>query len=394
MVSCRPIRLNCRACTKVFQALRLIALLGFIENAHTTCLGVSFFGNASLEIDDPNGALSWNEHINALTVQAWIKPSILPGMTINDDMVILADRRTGSCLDPYAYLLFFDYESGHIMFSARGTSEIPFSDTLISQPCINHWYHVAVVREGDLFTGYLNGSMVFSSSAKIGNSANTDGVSIGGLGNSKYFYGIIEEVAVFQCAQSSKLIVNNMFGDQPALSTLRGYYKLSSTSTDPVDHLKNFALVPQSQGIEHASENNPGLITFTTARHPSQRSFLDAQKASPAVMMNHFLTGDRNPFSAHTSALEIFLNGNDLFLGLIPPSSRETFAVESSTDLSYWDTFLLHSELIMPLPPSPPLIFVEKLTGATTKNDIRIIPTTISRDTYRFYRISSPNNQQ
>jgi hypothetical protein len=52
-----------------FFAIGLVCLFSNVARVS----GASFSGNARLEVNDPNGGLSWNSANDALSVQAWFK---------------------------------------------------------------------------------------------------------------------------------------------------------------------------------------------------------------------------------------------------------------------------------------------------------------------------------
>ena len=170
----------------------------------------SFPGKARVEVQDPSGGLSWSNSISALTVECWFKISIPSGTSISDHMTILVNRRTGTENDPSAYWIRFNPWSGNVECVTRGSS-IGYTNTLIQRPYLDRWYHVAVVRSADNFTGYADGRQAFSEtiSPGVGNSANTEGLSIGGWASGKYLYGEVQEVAIYQSALSQEFITQS-----------------------------------------------------------------------------------------------------------------------------------------------------------------------------------------
>lgn len=153
--------------------LRRLFSLGFVVSCSLggfvlQSLAGNFSGAARLEVSDPTAALSWNSTANALSVQCWFKFSIPSGTNLTDNMTILVNRRSGSQSDPHAYLIFFNIYTGNVEFSARGSGL--YTNTLITRPYLDRWYHVAVVRQGESFTAYVDGRQVFSGSGSTGNS--------------------------------------------------------------------------------------------------------------------------------------------------------------------------------------------------------------------------------
>ncbi|MBI4327377.1 MAG: hypothetical protein HY674_19250 [Chloroflexi bacterium] len=237
----------------------------------------SFAGNARLEVNDPSGGLSWSPASDALTVQVWFKITVPSGTLISEDMTILVNRKSGTASDPHAFLIHFDFAAGDVKFSTRGTGGA-YSNTLIDRPYLDRWYHVAVVRQGELFTAYVDGRFVFSTRASVGNASTTEGLSLGGWGNSKYFYGEVQEVSIYHTALSQEFVVQNMFKDQPALANvLKGYFKLAF-STNSADNLKNFAPPPLATNTESATKQGAGAVEFEETNQAGEQSYFDAQK--------------------------------------------------------------------------------------------------------------------
>ena len=239
-----------------------------------------FPGNARLEVSDSSGGLSWSPSASAMMVQCWFKIAIPSATNLTENMTILVNRRTGTQADPHAFLIQYNIESGNVEFSARGSGA--FTNALIARPYLERWYHVAVVRQGEAFSAYVDGRSTFSTSASVGNAATTDGISIGGWGNGKYFFGEVQEVSIYQNVppDPQAFIVQNMFSSQPtndpALS-LRGYFPLAY-STNSADQLKNFATAPAPTGTESASPQGAGTVTFEEANEAGEQSAFDARK--------------------------------------------------------------------------------------------------------------------
>lgn len=235
---------------------------------------VIFPGNARLEVPDSSGGLSWNPSANALTIQCWFKISIPSGTNLTENMTILADRRTGTQANPHAYLIQYNLQTGNVEFSARGSGA--FTNALIARPYLDRWYHVAVVRQGENFTGYVDGREVFNvpSPQAVGNAANTDGISIGGWAGGRFFYGEVQEVSIRQEFLDRNFINEFMFSDQPTNNTnLKGYFKLGY-STNLTDRLRNFAPTPLPSGTEIATAT--GTVEFEEASQSGEQSKFDS----------------------------------------------------------------------------------------------------------------------
>lgn len=225
-----------------------------------------------VEIADTTGGLSWVPANNALTVSCWFKLSVPSNVSLTQNMLIAVDRRTGSETDPHAYLIQWNINTGRVEFSARGTNGALAPQVLVDHPLLERWYHVAVVRSGSQFTGYLDGRQAFQINQDIGNAGNTDGISLGGWSNSRRFRGEILEFCVWQEAVDPSLLSQLMFLDitSSAFPTLVGYYKLGATNS-----LANVALNPPV-GTNPAAAIGP--VTFPSANVSGEQSTFDAYK--------------------------------------------------------------------------------------------------------------------
>ena len=298
----------------------------------------AFSGNARIEIGD-GGSLGWNPTTNALTVSCWFKLAIPTGTNLTENMTILVNRRTGDEGSPHAYQIRFNIFTGNIEFTTRGTSGA-YTNTLIERPYLERWYHVAIVRSADTFTGYLDGRPAFPTTpASIGSSATSDGVSIGGWGSGKYLYGEVQEVVVHQRALSQEIIVENMFANQPLIPELSGYYKLAYAA-NAADQLRNFA--PAGPGA--AVVAGVGKVEFEEANQAGEQSAFDSRRnggrdavapLSGAFSWEQTLFARPTPgiafdFRVGYSSANTFggfkLGGNDPFAsGPLGPGWRHTF---------------------------------------------------------------------
>jgi RHS repeat-associated protein len=261
------------------RSIRLAAVVAALVVFPCLLSGAVFDGNARIEVADTSGNLSWVAANNALTVECWFRISIPSGQSISQNMTLLVDRRTGSETDPYAYLLFFNIATGNIEFQTRAGANLN-NFVVLSRPYLDRWYHVAVRRSGTALTILLDGQeIVQNAPLTVGNGvANTDGVSIGGWGNGKYFWGDIQEVRIWQQARNSGQIRDNMFRDLPpeSLPQLRGYYKLGY-SADVADHYRNFAANPPA-GSTPGVKQGSGSILFEEVDQAGEQSLFDSRK--------------------------------------------------------------------------------------------------------------------
>ena len=244
-----------------------------------TLSAATFSGSARVEVADSTGGLSWNTGNNVLSVSCWFKMAIPSGTNLTEDMTILVNRRGGTPGDAHSYRIFFNINSGNIEFTARGANG--YTNVLIERPYLERWYHVAVVREGEVFTGYADGRQVFSAAAPqlVGDARSTDGVSIGGWGGSRNLYGEVQEVAVYQSALDRNSINQYMFSDQPTNNEpgidLKGYFKLGYAA-NTADSLRNLAPAPVPAGSEAATTNGP--IQFEETNQAGEQSTFDSRR--------------------------------------------------------------------------------------------------------------------
>ncbi|MBI5385063.1 MAG: LysM peptidoglycan-binding domain-containing protein [Verrucomicrobia bacterium] len=240
----------------------------------------TFSGNARLEVPDSTGGLSWNSGVGALTVQCWFKLTIPTGTNLTENLTILANRRGGSTNDTHAYLIEFDIYTGNIEFSTRGSGFRRF--TLVERPYLDRWYHVAVVRQAEEFTVFVDGRAVsVPAGATVGDARSTDGVAIGGWNVSgsqgRFLFGEVQEVSVYQAAFDQSFISQNMFAEQPAIPELKGYFKLGF-STNTAQSLANSAPAPVPAGTETASKQGVGTVTFEEANQAGEQSAFDSRR--------------------------------------------------------------------------------------------------------------------
>ena len=255
---------------------QLAGLLFLIADA---CAG-NFSGSARLEVADPTGALSWNPSANALTVQCWFKLSVPSGTNLTENLTILANRRGGSTNDAHAFLIEYDIYTGNVEFSSRGSGFRRFP--LVKRPFLDRWYHVAVVRQGEQFSAFLDGrALEIPVGAAVGDARSTDGLSVGGWiatdSQGRYLFGEVQEVSIYQAAWPTAFINQNMFAEQPAISELKGYFKLGF-STNTAENLRNFAPVPVASGTETASKQGSGTVEFEEVNQAGEQSAFDARR--------------------------------------------------------------------------------------------------------------------
>jgi RHS repeat-associated protein len=265
---------------RTFKKTPLILVVGIsLISLSLNLWGATFAGNSRLEVADSTGGLSWNTGNNVLSVSCWFKMAIPSGTNLTEDMTILVNRRGGSPTDAHAFRIFFNINSGNIEFTSRGANS--YTNVLIERPYLERWYHVAVVREGEVFTGYADGRQVFVGAAPqtVGDARSTDGMSVGGWGGSRYLFGEVQEVAIYQSALDRNSINQYMFSDQPTNNEpgidLKGYFKFGFAQNE-TDTLRNCAPSPVPAGAEVATKI--GSVTFEEANQAGEQSTFDSRR--------------------------------------------------------------------------------------------------------------------
>jgi RHS repeat-associated protein len=255
--------------------LHVLALVGLclVWGAVIT-RAATFTNNASIQVNDPTSSLTSTS--GTFTVSCWFRISLPSSLMLSDNMDILMDRSDGNESASFSYLLRYNYTNNAVEFVTHGSSS-QYSKTLIQNPYLERWYHLAISRSGSSFSSYVDGRPVLpSDNASVGNTAGS-GVAVGGIsGNSKQFYGDIIEVAIYSSALSQSIIQQRMFQDQHAFSNLKGYYKLAY-STNAADFYHNFAASPPT-GTDPATPSGSGSITFDQVDQAGEQSIFDATK--------------------------------------------------------------------------------------------------------------------
>ena len=237
--------------------------------------GATFTNNASIQVtSDPSSSLTSTSGV--FTVSCWFRISIPSSATISDNLNILMDRSDGNEASTFSYLLRYNFTNNAVEFVTQDASA-PHSKTLISNPYLQRWYHVAVVRSGSTFNYYVDGRPVLPIDNFTLSSTAGSGLSIGGVsGTSKQFSGDIVEVAIYSAALAQSDVQGRMFQDQGSQLNLNAYYKLGFF-TNPADFYRNFVPVPPA-GTSPASPVGSGNITFSQVDESGEQSLFDANR--------------------------------------------------------------------------------------------------------------------
>jgi len=155
---------------------------------------------------------------SALTMEAWIKPSI---PTDNQKIMGKVDANAGAVFND-GYLLGID--NSRLAPEIWTPNNISFQEGFI--PPVSTWHHVAVTFEVDgSFNAYLNGEQVYQTSASDQNIVHDNTNFIIGIAPwdlaSFMFFGNLDEVRLWNIARTGTQIRYSMFrnltGNEPGL---------------------------------------------------------------------------------------------------------------------------------------------------------------------------------
>lgn len=190
----------------------------------------------------------------ALTVEAWINPSVLNGWNN-----IITDYDGA-----YHKILLRVRNNNNIQFWLNGT----VLNSAFTVP-LNAWTHIAAVYDGANMYVYANGSLVASQAAVVSLPATSNQFNIGSrVGGTEYFTGNIDEVRVWNVVRTPNQIMSSKNCElQGGESGLLRYYKFN-------------------QGFDAA--NNSSVTTLTDA----------TSNANNGTLTNFALTGSTSNWLA------------------------------------------------------------------------------------------------
>ena len=314
----------------IFPALIFSIFIYSISNA------AIFDGNTGVTYNDSTGGLSWDESTAALSVYCWFKLSAPTGSQFTENMVILADRKSGDIESNISYLIQYNSSNGSIEFMARGGDGF-VTITLVERPYIDRWYHVAVERTGDIFYPYVDGQEKPSVSSVIGDSSNTDGISIGCWGNQKYFRGEILEVCIFQKSigyMVEQLRFLDLLEEYHSFLGVVGYYKLNDKERD--SRFKNYASNPPTE-TENGVKTGTGTISIVEADNAVEQSLFDSYKnrgEDAIVPLSGSFTWQDTPLSRATFGIPFEFTIS--YSSAIAPTENVSEAMKPTTLSAGW----------------------------------------------------------
>jgi hypothetical protein len=159
----------------------------------------SKFGTSSLYANSGGYARAYNVQnfgTGNFTIEAWVRPTA----SASGNRHIMSVNGAASGLAGIAF--YHQGTSLRMYASSNGSGWDVFSDVAWGTISDNTWYHLAVVREGTSFYGFVNGTKttIGTSSATLTSSGHFD---IGAFehGSVEYFTGYIDEVRVSNIAR-------------------------------------------------------------------------------------------------------------------------------------------------------------------------------------------------
>lgn len=163
------------------------------------------FGNASAYFNGSNSYLDVSNNpdlefgVNDFTIDCWMYAKSLPS---SGYFKTIYSKRLG---DAYAggIGVFLTPSSTIVLYATSNNSSWDiFAGASIGTITLNTWYHIAVVRKGNYFYGFINGMNTYTSSAITSAIAtNSYNVHIGTTGNGSFLDGYIDEFRISNIAR-------------------------------------------------------------------------------------------------------------------------------------------------------------------------------------------------
>ncbi|MEP7263627.1 MAG: LamG-like jellyroll fold domain-containing protein [Bacteroidota bacterium] len=234
---------------------------------HATASGTAFNFNgtdAYVDFVDPvNNSLEIGAQA---TIETWVKfNSITPGSV----QTILSKDEGGGSTDKWIFCYHYDYFISHhgLAFhinDAGGSNQWIYSDSWLPLP--KTWYHIALVKNGNQYTFYVNGTGYgTTTNATVINDVNfnlTAGYSEGNF----YLDGALDELRVWDTTRNALQIVSGMNTTYTSGTPgLAGYWKADEESgnaaIDSSGNANNGVLVNAGYiyGAPSAPGNSQGL---------------------------------------------------------------------------------------------------------------------------------------
>ena len=140
--------------------------------------------------DSPSLDLSTND----FSIELWVEFASVGG-----SRTFIAKDEGGGVLNKWIFWL----NSGQLQLQLVNGSMVQLLGSGAFNPNPNQWYHVALTRQGSLFSFYLNGSLISSATSSLGIPVIAAPVTIGEAENTFYEGGLEDEVTLYRRALSA-----------------------------------------------------------------------------------------------------------------------------------------------------------------------------------------------
>ena len=172
-----------------------------ISTAESKFGGSSLLLNGSSDIVLP-AASAFNFGTDNFTIELWVRFASLSG----GQRIGGGDRQGGGS---YNWAIYKANGSSTLTFLAGdGSSPWSMGNTGFGTVTVNQWHHVAIVRNGNTFTGYIDGVAggSFSSSGSI--VSNSTNGAFFGYATGDYFNGYVDEIRITKGANGARYTAN------------------------------------------------------------------------------------------------------------------------------------------------------------------------------------------
>jgi len=190
---------------------------------YNTSNGGALEFNGANYVTFSNSADFWFLNTSPYTLEAWVKPTINPGLNswtgiMNRESSTQTGLREG-------YNLFINGDGGtNVSYTSErftaGTNRSVSSPFISQTIAVNYWQHLVIVFDGSSSVLYRNNAVSGTNASVTGNIVNnTQILTIGSRGTGSIFTGIISVAKIYNRALSASEVAQNF-------NALRGRYGL------------------------------------------------------------------------------------------------------------------------------------------------------------------------
>ncbi|MEQ9301611.1 MAG: LamG-like jellyroll fold domain-containing protein, partial [Cyclobacteriaceae bacterium] len=173
-----------------------------------------------------------DDAVDDYTLEAWFNAS---DVTTADSHTILSYANSFSTAEPYANI---SVSETAIVFSKRTNAAGEALTLSGPAPIVGEWYHVAAVKNGSMYSLYVNGESVDSNTSATSGTYNRTKVYIGAFGAADtgneqikgFFDGSIDEVKLWNDARSASEVLDDMYEKYPTTAdNLEAYWSFDNS---------------------------------------------------------------------------------------------------------------------------------------------------------------------